>query len=117
MDGPADPPTDWLTPAQAGPLLCGVAARTVRNLMSVGTRTPRGVIRLRCQPCGGQKFTRRVWVAEYLEAVRAAFAPADTESAATPQESATEQAERFAREQAEAAAKFDRRRPTTRARS
>ena len=68
------PASDWIGTKQAGVLLCGQKHRSVRNHFAVGTRTPAGVIRLRFQRLGGRLYTKAAWVAEYLEAINAAFA-------------------------------------------
>jgi len=82
------------------PFLGNCCYRTALNHMTIGTRTPRGVIRLRCQPMGGRRLTTRTWVAEYLAAIDAAFRPTpDIPRVETPEQ----QAERFRLAKARAA--------------
>lgn len=87
--------TGWLNPRQAAERLCGVTPRTVRNLISVGTRTPAGRVRLRAVTLGGRYFTRREWVDEYLEAVTTLREGED----ARPEQTPTARDRRFAAEQ------------------
>lgn len=75
--------TDWLSTTDAAPLLCNISPRAVRNLIPLGTRTPRGVIKLRAQPMGNRLYTRPMWIQEFLRTV----AEANGTAAATASDS------------------------------
>lgn len=104
--------TDWLTAEAARPFLGGIAAKSVLALFRVGTKTLDGRrVRLESQPIGSRLFTTERWIREHLAAVREAdrAAEATAGSAPTaPAESPDRQAERFRREQEQAAAMFTR---------
>ena len=68
--------SDWISTTDAGPLLCGITSRSVRTLIVAGTRTPRGVIKLRGQHLGNRLFTRPAWIGEFLMSVETANKPA-----------------------------------------
>jgi hypothetical protein len=60
--------TGWLNTNEAGLLLCGVKGRTVRNHITHGVRLGDGkVVKLRAMLLGGNYYTRREWVDEYLQ--------------------------------------------------
>jgi hypothetical protein len=91
---------NWLSTREAALLLCGVTDRTVRNCITLGNRTPIGVIRLRAVVLGGRYFTRREWVAEFLAAVTRARMSDTSAPAMTVPEPRGERDRRFASEQA-----------------
>lgn len=103
------PPTDWIGTREAGRMLCGQTAKTVRNHMVIGTKLPSGWVRLKYQWLKNKLYTRPCWVAEYLETIRRATEPRD-DVPATRRETPDQQAKRFAREKAEADRMFARKR-------